>query len=221
MPSRQPISPAQAREAHHAHRPTPSHNARENAHQRRKRDPRDRWTAPAGDAAQARHSPRESWTAPAPKHSPGDRHGATTEAQEPRPAAETIHQRRHARRALPAAEDQRPRHAAKLDTTSRTTTPRKRCKTPVEPPTPQALQRYQTRPGAAKRRRRSRHGVTHAGKARKDSGEPPTPSPDTDQPSRPTADPLPAHTSRHKRPPPQAEPPPETAETPTPTTAKL
>jgi hypothetical protein len=38
-------------------------------------------------------------------------------------------------------------------------------------------------------------------KAWRTAGEPPTPSPGTDQPPRPTANPLPAHASHHKRPP--------------------
>lgn len=150
--------------------------------------------------------PRESWTAPAPKAQPRrpsrrpHRSPGTTPSRRddppPTPCRRTAPRRRES--AAPA-----PRQA------------------PPEPPTPQALQRYQTRTGAAEKRRRSRHGVTHAGKARKDSGEPPTPSPGTDQPPRPTADPLPSHASAHQRPPPQAKPAPETAETPTPTTAKL
>jgi len=223
MPSRQRRKPAQARQAHHAHKPTPSHNARENAHQRRKRDPATAGQLTAGDASQARHSPREAGQDTHPRPAP-ETVTTPAEAHKPRPAAETIHQRRHAQRAPPAAKDQRPRHAAKLDTTSSTTTPRKRCKTPAEPPTPRPYKdtRHAQEPprspteAATERPTQGRQGE------QQESHRRPAPSPISHHARPPTrCQTTPAATSAHQRPPPQAEPAPETAETPTPTTAKL
>ena len=126
-------------------------------------DPRPAPT-PAREPAQARHSPRGSWTGHAPTASPIARHSAhrspgTTPSRRDDPPPTPC------RRTAPRRRESAATPLVKLDTTSRSTTPRKRCKTPVEPPTLQGLQGYQTRTGAAERRHRTHHRTPHAGKA--------------------------------------------------------